>query len=85
MSTHLQQTIRALEQDLEIKQNECIDIQSALVPLRRMAGLREDGSAAPRRNGVVKKIKAAKKNDRQTDRQSKARAIGEPSSASEPP
>jgi len=73
MSTHIHQTIRALEQDLEVKQGECADIERALVPLRRMAGLMEDGSTPKRRRMVVKSRQSKRLIKRTNERTNEAR------------
>lgn len=61
MSVHLQQAITALEQELEVTQLHCADLARAIETLRPLAGV------VPNGNGALR-------NDRQTDRQSTARA-----------
>lgn len=60
--------IQELEQELEATQQRCALIERAINGLREIYGLRDDGADPPAL------APRAKKTDRQTDRQSKARA-----------
>lgn len=69
MSDHVQHTIRILEQELEATQQQCAELERALIPLRRLAGQ----SPGPARSVKATPKKAQKRNERTNEQSARQR------------